>query len=161
MTDTTAQGPTADLFDHVAACIRQGHATDAMAANVEFLKGEFLRAFRSIDNAVAERTDELRFENSIWSDRIDELTAERNAMEARARESALDALAAYGQAAEAHTAQLAAEAKLATARGALADLVSWFDGGPSSHGPWIIASGDHGADDAVAVARALARGGAA
>ena len=119
MTDTTAQGPTADLFDHVAACIRQGHATDAMAANVEFLKGEFLRAFRSIDDAVAERTDELRFENSIWSDRIDELTAERNAMEARARESALDALAAYGQAAEAHTAQLAAEARLAELEAAL------------------------------------------
>lgn len=89
----------------------------------------------------------------------DALAAQLAAAEARARESALEALAAYGQAAEAHEAQLAAEAKLATALEALADLVSWFGGGPSSYGPWIIASGDHGADDAVAVARALAKGG--
>jgi hypothetical protein len=39
-------------------------------------------------------------------------------------------------------------------REALADLVSWFDGGPSGHGPWIIASGVNGADDAVEAARA-------
>lgn len=75
MTDTTTQGPTADLFDHVAFCIRQGHATDSMAANVKFLKGEFLRAFRSIDDAVAERTDELQRENSLWSERLEDHAA--------------------------------------------------------------------------------------
>jgi hypothetical protein len=42
--------------------------------------------------------------------------------------------------------------------GVLADLVSWFDDGPSSHGPWIITSGAYGADDAVASARAALTG---
>lgn len=35
---------------------------------------------------------------------------------------------------------------------ALRDLVSWFDSGPSSYGPWIIKSGEQGADDAVTFA---------
>lgn len=39
-------------------------------------------------------------------------------------------------------------------RKALADLVSWFDDGPSSYGPWIIPAGTQGADDAVEAARA-------
>lgn len=39
-------------------------------------------------------------------------------------------------------------------REALADLVSWFDDGPSSYGLWIIKAGPSGADDAVARARA-------
>lgn len=37
---------------------------------------------------------------------------------------------------------------------ALIDLVSWFDGGPSIYGPWIIPAGEQGADDAVNAARA-------
>lgn len=45
------------------------------------------------------------------------------------------------------------ERDVAGLREALVDLVSWFDGGPSSHGPWIIQSGEQGADDAVAAAR--------
>lgn len=49
--------------------------------------------------------------------------------------------------------------KEATARAerlsdALHDLTSWFDGGPSSYGPWIIKAGEYGADDAVTAARA-------
>lgn len=45
---------------------------------------------------------------------------------------------------------------------ALADLVSWFDGGPFSYGPWIMKAGGYGADDAVKAARTaltLAKGG--
>lgn len=37
---------------------------------------------------------------------------------------------------------------------ALGDLVSWFDDGPSSYGPWIIKAGEFGADDAANAARA-------
>ncbi len=37
-------------------------------------------------------------------------------------------------------------------RDALADLVSWFDSGPSPYGPWIILAGERGADDAVEAA---------
>lgn len=48
----------------------------------------------------------------------------------------------------------AAEAERDRLREALTDLVSWFDGGPSSYGPWIIRAGDRGADDAVIAARA-------
>lgn len=48
----------------------------------------------------------------------------------------------------------AAEAERDRMRAALADLVSWFDGGPSSYGPWIFRAGDRGADDAVNAARA-------
>jgi hypothetical protein len=43
-------------------------------------------------------------------------------------------------------------------REALADLVSWFDGGPSSYGPWIIKAGPYGADEAVEAARAALAG---
>lgn len=39
-------------------------------------------------------------------------------------------------------------------REALADLLSWFDSGPSEHGHWIIRAGEQGADDAVEAARA-------
>lgn len=38
---------------------------------------------------------------------------------------------------------------------ALTDLVSWFDVGPSSYGPWIIQAGPQGVDDAVAHARTV------
>ena len=44
--------------------------------------------------------------------------------------------------------------EIARLREALVDLVSWFDGGPSSYGPWIIKAGEFGADDAVHAARA-------
>lgn len=39
----------------------------------------------------------------------------------------------------------------------LADLVSWFEGGPSPYGPWIIMAGPYGADDAIEAARAALR----
>lgn len=39
-------------------------------------------------------------------------------------------------------------------RDALADLLSWFDNGPSEYGHWIIRAGEQGADDAVEAARA-------
>lgn len=38
-------------------------------------------------------------------------------------------------------------------RSALEDLISWFDGGPSRWGPWIIDAGEYGADGAVKAAR--------
>lgn len=41
-----------------------------------------------------------------------------------------------------------------TLREALADLLSWFEGGPSCYGPWIIKAGKDGADDAIEAARA-------
>jgi len=42
-------------------------------------------------------------------------------------------------------------------RDALVDLVSWFpESGPTDYGPWIIKAGPHGADDAIAAARAAA-----
>jgi len=44
--------------------------------------------------------------------------------------------------------------ELAQVRDALDDLVSWFSGGPSSYGPWIIKAGEGGADAAVEAARA-------
>ncbi|MFX6614445.1 hypothetical protein ABTG62_18645, partial [Acinetobacter baumannii] len=37
--------------------------------------------------------------------------------------------------------------------GALTDLLSWFDSGPSQWGPWIIRAGEGGCDDAVEAAR--------
>lgn len=46
------------------------------------------------------------------------------------------------------------EAENRRLREALTDLASWFDGGPSSYGPWIIKAGEYGADDAVNAARA-------
>lgn len=53
-------------------------------------------------------------------------------------------------------------AEVAGLREALADLLSWFDGGPSSYGPWIIKAGEYGADDAVrAACEALAAAPAA
>lgn len=39
-------------------------------------------------------------------------------------------------------------------RSALADLTSWFEDGVSIYGPWIIRSGEHGADAAVTSAQA-------
>lgn len=50
--------------------------------------------------------------------------------------------------------QAEAADEIARLREALVDLVSWFDGGPSSYGPWIIKAGEFGADDAVHAARA-------
>ena len=45
-------------------------------------------------------------------------------------------------------------------RDALGDIVSWFSGGPSRYGPWIIEAGEYGADDSVEAARAaLAQNG--
>ena len=48
----------------------------------------------------------------------------------------------------------AQSAELARLREVLTDILSWFDGGPSSYGPWIIKAGERGADEAVEAARA-------
>lgn len=40
-------------------------------------------------------------------------------------------------------------------RSALEDLTSWFDGGPTRWGPWIIDAGEYGADAAVESARTI------
>lgn len=54
-----------------------------------------------------------------------------------------------------HASVLAArDAQIAALREALKDLVSWFDAGPSSYGPWIIPAGEQGADEAVEAALA-------
>lgn len=47
----------------------------------------------------------------------------------------------------------ALRAEVARLTEGLEDLTSWFDGGPSSYGPWIITAGPHGADEAVEAAR--------
>jgi chromosome segregation ATPase len=58
-----------------------------------------------------------------------------------------------------HDSLNAAEEERDRLREALFDLASWFDGGPTTHGPWIIKSGEFGADDAVNSARAALKTG--
>lgn len=50
--------------------------------------------------------------------------------------------------------QMTAKHTAPTMREALEDLLSWFDGGKSHYGPWIIKAGKDGADDAIEAARA-------